>query len=203
MMKALKRQSDSIMVAEERVSFLVENDFYSEANALRLQLEDSFSAQNQAGITPLTYVFAENRYRFLTASSESVLTRESLQEFVEHLGNWAESKLGASHVSTPQVRVYLSGCKRSVLQDAVMLGWHYMLSLTKDERSRKDDRVRIVIPDRPGRAGRLLSTCNLVDSQLKFNRLLVHDTQNAYGIEPAHTSMNPLEGTIFLDGYIW
>jgi hypothetical protein len=202
-MRGFKRKSDSITVAEERISFLVENDFYRDANRLRLQLEDSFSTQNQVGITPLTYVFSENRYQFLTASSESVLTRVSLQEFLEHLGNWGESKLGASHVSTPQVRVYIGGCKRSVLQDAVMLGWHYMLSLTKDQRSRKNDRVRIMIPDRPGREDKLLSTCNLVDSDLKFNRLLIHDTQNAYGIEPATTLMNPLDGTIFLDGYFW
>jgi hypothetical protein len=185
------------------VSFRSEEDFYPDADALRLQLEDSISTRDPAGVTPLAYVFSENRYRFLTASAESLFTAASLQMIVENLAAWGQAELGTSHVSTPQVRVYIGGCERAVLQDAVMLGWHYMLSLTRAERSRKTDRVRIVIPDRTERKGLLFGNCNLVESELKFNRLLVHDTQNAYGIQSVHASMNPLAGTIFLDGYLW
>jgi hypothetical protein len=203
MMSAHKSQSNAVREVAPGVSFRVENDFYSEADALRLQVENAFLGDDKVGITPLTYVFSESCYQFLTASAESVFTTESLHGLVESLENWGQRELGTSHVSTPQVRVYIHGCERSVLQDAVMLGWHYMLSLTQGERPRKGNRVRIVIPDRPERRGGLLSTCDVVDSELRFNRLVVHDTQNAYGIETVHSSMNPLEGTIFLDGYLW
>lgn len=202
-MTTLKRQSSHRPVAAEVPSFRVEDDFYLGADALRHQLEDSFLAHDEAGVTPLAYVFSENRYQLLTASVESVLAAESLRELIDYLGDWGQREVGTSHVSTPQVRVYIDGCERSVIQDAVMLGWHYMLSLSRVGRSSKGERVRIVVPDRLQRKGGIFGKCNLVDSELRFNRLIVHDTQNAYGIGPVRSSMNPLEGTIFLDGYLW
>jgi len=201
-MKAEKLQSD-LPVTTAVGSLRVEDSFYAEANLLRSQLEDALPARDHAGITPLTYIFSENRFQYLSASMDSVFPAECTRQLVETLADWADRELSTSHVSTPQVRVYVRGCRRSVLQDAVMLGWHYMLCLTRNEGSRKRDQVRMMILNRPDRHNRLIGACDLLHAELTFNRLIVHDTQHAYGIEPELSSMDPLLGTIILDGYLW
>jgi hypothetical protein len=203
MMKAQKLPLNSLLVASTEETFRVQDEFYPHAEILRLQLEESMSDREQTGITPLTFVYSENRYRFLTANATNIFGSDLVQQFVEHLDAWGQRELDTSHASTPQVRVYVAGCERGVVADAVMLGWHYMLSLTQRAYSRRDTRVRIVAPDRTQRRNGLMSACHLVDAELTFNRLIVHDTQSAYGIEVSATSMNPVESAIFLDGYLW
>jgi hypothetical protein len=186
--------------------FRVEKDFSAQASALRLQFEErlSLSAHDNAGITPLTYVFSENRYCFLTASAEQIFTTEVLQDFIERLHTWGHDQFGSEHVSTPQVRVYINGCGREVLQDNVMLGWHYTLSLTHGDRPAAVAQIRVLVTNKAEDRGSHFGVCEFVSLQLPFNHLLVHETQNSYGVELLKSSsMNPLKGSVFLDGYLW
>ncbi len=203
MLRAQKLQTNSAGQSAAQVSFRIENNFYPVADALRSQLEESVSRRDQAGVTPLSYVFSKSRFHFLTASAETVFSPDSLQRLIESLASWGQNELGCSHVSTPQLRVYVGGCQRSILQDAVMLGWHYMLSLSQPHKSGKSERVQVLISNPHNSRNRLLGVCDMMEADLRFNRLIVHDTQNAYGIELHHDCMNPLEATVFLDGYFW
>jgi hypothetical protein len=203
MFRTQKLPTASAVQATAQASFRIENDFYPEAGVLRAQLEESLSRRDQAGVTPLSYVFSKNRFRFLTASAETLFTPDALRNLIETLANWGQNELGCAHVSTPQVRIFIGGCERSVLQDAVMLGWHYMLSLSQPGSPAKSERVQILIGNRFDGKNRLLGMCDMLESDLRSNRLIVHDTQDAYGIELHHHCMNPLEATVFLDGYFW
>ena len=49
----------------------------------------------------------------------------------------------------------------------------------------------------------LLTLQRVIRFQLEFNQLLVTNSQCPYSVETGPLSMNPLEGYLFLDGYIW
>lgn len=193
-----------ISVEPASSAFRIESNFYEHAAALRMQLEERLSlcASNDAGVTPLRYVFSNNRYRFLTASAEHILTSESLQDLIEQLYVWGQHHLGIAHVSTPQFRAYIGGCSREVIQDDVKPGWHFMLSLTQGT-AQAVTRIRVLLTGKERNGKNQLSVCDFVAVQPAFNRLLLHDSHDAYGVEPGQCSMNPLEGAIFLDGYLW
>lgn len=185
--------------------FRLETDFYKMASTLRAQFRNKVagSFQTGVGITPLAYAFSEDAYQFLCAGAESIFTRDILDDLLNRLGSWASEALGTSHVSTPQVRIFIDGCWRSLLRDEVSAKWHYILSLSNEHR-KKLDRIKVLIDgssahkdERSAHLGRVLSF------QMKFNQLLVHDVGSPYEIEPIKTSMNPLDATFLLDGYLW
>jgi hypothetical protein len=203
MTSAHKNSSTPLRNSAAEVPFRVQEDFFVSADRLRLQLEEGLISADHAGITPLTYVFSENRYSFLATAAADVFAPESIDEFIHYLGNWGRVELGVSHVSSPQVRVFTRGCGRELLTDAVVSGWHYVLCLTRGNGDGKNERVRIVAPTQEATGLEHLHACDLVTCELKFNRLLVHDSQAAYAIDSNCTVMNPLQASVLLDGYLW
>jgi hypothetical protein len=154
------------------------------------------------GLTPLTYAFCQNAYQFLTAGAERIFEPEILDDFISALRTWGNRTLGISHVSTPQVRVYVNGCSRNLLCDDVSAPWRYTLSLTKTLRPRKMGPIN-VLTDNTSQARKEFSVRQLMNAHLSLNQLLVHRTSNPYSVEVAKASMDPLEGVVFLDGYLW
>ncbi len=181
----------------------LETDFFPLADVLREQFEQRIlSTAADGSASPFCYAFNENRYQFLTASAERVFAAPPLQKLLATLKAWAARRLAASHVSTPQARMYLNGCSRELLRDEVAFGWHYALSLTRN-RPYKAARIKVVVESGTDDAVRNFEVSRVVSFQLKFNQLLVHRSSGAYRIETGKTSMNPLESDIFLDGYFW
>lgn len=181
----------------------IENEFYSKAVALRHEFEKAILDENaqNAGLTPLSYAYYKDAYQFLTAGAERCFSEDLMADLIQRLQKWAGNALGASHVSTPQVRVYVRGCSRNLLPDKVITPWHFLLSLTSNHSSKNSFQVRILPGDASGvpsfrfpRVLRFFPT---------FNQLLVHRTREPYSIQGMQASMNPLEGTVFLDGYMW
>jgi hypothetical protein len=196
----LQHQEPSLQTS----SLCVENDFFHRADLLRAQFERlmSMSVPANSGLTPFSYAFCQNAYQFLTVGAERVFEPEILDDLIHSLGAWAKKVLRTSHVSTPQLRIYINGCYRNLLCDDVSAPWRYALSLTKTLRPGRTGPVNVLIDgDSPLR--RNLSLKKLANSHLLFNQLLVHWTNNAYSIEAAAGSMNPVEGNVFLDGYFW
>lgn len=181
----------------------VENGFYSKAEILRAELEKAMLGEHgrNACMTPLSYVYYRDAYQFLTAGAERCFSEEVVADLIETLQQWADNVLGASHVSTPQVRVYIRGCSRKLLRDDVTMPWHFLLSLTSHQSSRKSSQIRILRENTQGngsfRFRRVLSSFPV------FNQLLVHSAREPYSVDGMQTSMNPLEGMVFLDGYMW
>lgn len=187
-----------------RPPFYLQESFLANADTLWSQF-----AQNMAnavelndGLTALLFAYRRDAYQFLTAAAERIFSQEALNEFTDALRAWGKETIDSPHVTMPQVRVYIEGCRRELLCDSTEARWHYMLSLTRNE-VRDAGGVKLVSESvaspRNGTAG----LASLVNLQLRFNQLLVHDTQRAYQITSPRTGRDPSEGSVFLDGYMW
>lgn len=181
----------------------VRNGFYSKAETLRREFDKAILGQNgqHVGITPLAYAYSEAAYQFLTAGAERCFSEDVVADVIGTLERWGNAVLGTSYVSTPQVRVYVRGCSRKMCRDDVAAPWHFVLSLTSNQIRPNRCRISILRESTPVKSS--LTIGKIVNSPSVFNQLLVHSTRDPYGVEGAHTSMNPLEGTILLDGYMW
>ena len=186
-------------------SFYLDNNFFPAADVLWAQFERlmSMSVPANNSLTPLSYAFCHNAYQFLTAGVERVFEPDVLDDLIAALRAWGSRVLGTSHVSTPQFRVYINGCSRKLLCDDVSAPWHYALSLTKSLPPRKTGPVNLLTESVSSQARQDFAIRKLTNSHLSFNQLQVHKTSNPYSIDGATTSMNPLEGVVFLDGYFW
>ena len=181
----------------------VESGFHSKAEILRAEFEKAIFGENKQnpGMTPLGYAYHNDTYQFLTASAERCFSEEALSDLIETLQQWGKNVIGTSHVSTPQVRVYIRGCSRQLVRDEVATPWHFLLSLTPNPHPGKSCQIKIlqenVQENASPRLHRVLSSFPI------FNQLLVHSTRESYSIARVQTSMNPLKGIVFLDGYMW
>jgi hypothetical protein len=183
--------------------FRLEDEFYQQSDLLRKEFEQNIvrASEGSAGLTSLEYVFLEHRYCFLMGDADEAIAPETLNNWIQFVCAWGREHLGTEHASTPQLHVYVKNCRRALLRDDLIVGWHYALSLTRTIRS-NNSRLRLLIPNKAGRLS-FLKTCSLLNVNLDFNRFVVHDTQLAYGVEAYKTEANPLEATILLDGYLW
>ena len=184
--------------------FLTERKFYAKADVLWLQIEEAIlsAGASNGGITPFSYAFVPGIYQFLTVGGGEIFTSDLLQDFIDKLSSLAREKLNLQHVSTPQLRLYIRGCSRTLVRDDVEAGWHYIFCLTPLVR-RMSTQVRIAGQAVQSGKSPLLTLQRVTRVQLEFNQLLVTNTQCSYSIETRSSSMNPLEGCMFLDGYIW
>jgi hypothetical protein len=184
--------------------FLTEREFYSNADTFWLQIEEAIlsASESNNGITPFTYAFVPGIYQFLTVGGGEIFTPDILQDFIDKLSSSAREKLNLQHVSTPQLRLYIKGCSRTLVRDDVEAGWHYIFCLTPPAR-RRSMQVRIAGQAVQSGKAPLLTLQRVIRFQLEFNQLLITNNEYPYSIETGSSSMNPLEGTLFLDGYIW
>jgi hypothetical protein len=184
--------------------FMVEREFYSHAQTFWLQIEEAIlsASESNNGITPFAYAFVPGIYQFLTVGGGEIFTPDILQDFIDKLSSLAREKLNLQHVSTPQLRLYVKGCSRSIVRDDIHAGWHYIFCLTPPAR-RRSMQVRIAGQAVQNGKVPLLTLQRVIRFQLEFNQLLITNTEYPYSIDTGSSSMNPLEGCLFLDGYIW
>lgn len=186
---------------------LLESEFFSRADTLWEQLQHALMARTENGsenssenaFRPLTQVRSDRAYNFLLATAERVFTHELVRGFLNSLRQWGKEKLDASHVSTPQVHVYVKGCHRDLVPDAVRTQWHYLYSLTRSGTPS----VRLLGEDGLEKKRFWIALSSITNVQLRFNQLLVHETCQAYGLEGPRRATEPLDGAILLHGYLW
>jgi hypothetical protein len=185
--------------------FYLENNFFELASALRAQFEEQISTaiDRNSGMTPLVYAYSHDNFQFLTAGSDRLFAPDILENLINKLRSWGIATAGAQSVSTPQVRVYIHGCRRYLLRDGVGAPWHYMLSLTQGHHGEALCVKMLREGTQKGTDSREIGLNRTLSLQLDFNQLFVHDTNNAYSIEPGRPSMDPHSSAIFLDGYLW
>lgn len=176
-------------------------DFYDKASALLSEFEEklALSVEANVGLTPFSYAFSQSRWQLLTAGAEQIFTQAILDDVIDRICAWATDSLGALHVSTPQVRVFINGCKRDLVRDNINARWHYLLFLSRDwPRS-----SWLKVMTGTGQHAQRFETTALLKSRPAFNQLIVHDIEYAYGIDFSGRAMNPARGIVFLDGYLW
>lgn len=180
-------------------------NFFSAAEKLRTQFESSVSAsiEQNDGLTPFTYAFSPENYQFLTASSERIFSRDLVEELITAVSCWSNQTFGTSCVSTPQVRVYVNGCERALARDRTEAKRHWILSLGRVPQNRAADFDFLAQSITAETLDEPLSIDRIVSLKSQFNQLLVHDTNEAYGIHLTTKAMNPLEAEVFVDGYAW
>jgi hypothetical protein len=191
--------------APPEAPFRLEDNFFADARNFRAQMEKQLlsAIEMNDGLTPFTFAYAADAYQFLTASAERVFSRGLLDDVINTLRSWATETLGASCVSTPQVRIYLNGCRRDVLLDSTEARYHWMLSLGPPSGG-SPARIRLLTQRIAAEVtGDSMTIDRVASLYLLFNQLLVHESSSAYGIDAGKGSINPLEAAVFLDGYLW
>lgn len=181
------------------------SDFFQSAEKLRMQFENRVfdSIEQNDGLTPFTYAFSPGNYHFLTASADRIFSRDLLEELINAVRVWGHESFGASSVSTPQMRIYTSGCERALVPDLTEAKHHWILSLSRGTGSRTAELELMTQSIAAETANEPLCIDRVVSLNLKFNQLLVHDARQPYGVYAPETSPNPLEAQVFVDGYAW
>jgi hypothetical protein len=197
----------SSLAEDTRISrlFHVESNFSSQAELIRQQFDAQlYGATGQAGgISCLSYAFSVGAYGFLTTNAEQLFARTQLDALLDEIAEWGTQALGTAYVSTPQVRVYISGCSRTFARDEVDAKWHYLIWLTRFPAGMKSrGRVRL-ITDGNSSSRYSLTIHRTIDLEPKYNDLIVHDTACTYCLETRNLSVDPTEAIVFLDGYLW
>ena len=195
------------LAEDTRISrlFHVESNFSSQAELIRQQFDAQlYGATGQAGgISCLSYAFSVGAYGFLTTNAEQLFARTQLDALLDEIAEWGTQALGTAYVSTPQVRVYISGCSRTFARDEVDAKWHYLIWLTRFPAGMKScGRVRL-ITDGNSSSRYSLTIHRTIDLEPKYNDLIVHDTACTYSLETRNLSVDPTEAIVFLDGYLW
>lgn len=181
--------------------FLIENEFFDAAETLRTQFEQRLAVvPARKSKTVFSWADSPDCYRFLFTAAEQVFAQEVVQAFLHRLRIWAQARLNVYHASSPQIHVYVRGCRRQIAPESVRARWHYLFSLTQalhpkirvlSDRSSEGQRVRIGVS-------------RVTSVQLTFNQLLVHETYLPYGVENASPSSDrPWDGSVLLHGYLW
>ncbi len=178
----------------------LESNFYEKASSLHAEFEEKLlnTTQTNAGMTPFTYVYSEDKYQFLTVSAEQVFTQAILGDLIDRISTWAAKSLDTFHVSTPQVRLFIAGCRRHLVRDNINVPWHYLLSLTVNW-----PRGSCIKVFQGSNAENQSSVAQIVKSELAFNQFVVHNAEDAYGIDFSGKVMDPMRGIVLLDGYLW
>lgn len=177
--------------------------FCGNAGPLWSQFEQKLltSGDTHDGLTPLVYAFNPGHYAFLTASADRLFSSEAMDDLMLSLRKWSREEVGAAHVSTPQVRVFINGCRRGLFCDATEAEWHWLLPLTPAAR-KGAGRIQLGHRIAQGDGARLLIE-RTFSFEPEFNQLLVHAANDPYGVELGKPAASPLEAFVFLDGYMW
>lgn len=176
-------------------SCALESEFFDGAGELRQQLERALAIGNGCGA--LGEVALDGAYRFLMATADRVFAHDLVLRFLARLRKWSKEALGTTHVSTPQIHVYLNGCRRELAPDRAPAQWHYLYSLTRGDSAS----IRLLSEDTPKWLPMIAG--RVAKAELNFNQLLVHDTHQAYAVDGPRVAIKPLEGAILLHGYMW
>jgi hypothetical protein len=181
------------------------SDFFQATEKLRAQFETRFSdeIEENDGLTCLTYAFSRGDYHFLSASAEKIFARDLLEELIGAVRSWGSNRMGATCVSTPQVRVYVRGCERVLAVDQTKAKYHWILSLGRMPENRAADLELLAESIAADTTAEPLSIERILRLKLAFNQILVHQTKQPYSICAAGSSMDPLQADVFADGYMW
>ena len=163
---------------------------------MRGAFERTLLAAAREGATPLSYAFWPAQYRFLTAGAAKFIDPGDLTSFMTRIGGWARQHVGAASISTPQLRVYTGGCRRSLARDETAGEWRYCYSLTLRPRTGRMD-VLDGLTD--SRRSRVIRTARF---NFEPGALFVHNARCSYRVQ-VRGDAEPLDGLVFLDGYLW
>jgi hypothetical protein len=188
------------MSLQDKPGPFFEQDFYERAKELRMQFEQACKKASESSATLLSYLHQDEIGQMLTVGGEQVFGGDLIEHFIAALGDWSAKSIHANHVSTPQLRVFISGCRRELVRDQVNVRWHYILSLTEDSHGLC---VPIKLLAKKPEPRRGVSLNSVLYFKLKFNQLLIHDSAAPYAILPGRLSMNPLQAIVLADGYLW
>jgi hypothetical protein len=192
------RRNEQIELARTP-GFHFKDNFFDGATAMRGHFEQAIvdSAVN-GGVTPFNFAFCSGVYQFLTSSAERVFPSDLTEAFAQAVRSWAAEVESVSGSSTPQVRIYMGGCNRKLAQDNVSQPWHYILGLSIGIRSRASE-LRVLRRNNDDGS----SDHEAILLPFNFNRLIIHRATYPYSIKSGARSMDPADGLVFLDGYLW
>jgi len=184
-----------------RSAILVEQ-FSHDAIVLRRQVDERLLAfDGSSSGSGLCYSYSRDKYAYLTARGEEFIEADPLQQLIEDLRQWGAVTLETTHVSTPSLNIFVGNCERRLLLDKVSARFHYFLCLTSTAR-KAGTKIALQAPSR--RIPRSpISVSRLSSYKVSFNMLLVHSCAFAYSIAGRRWSLDPRDGVVLLDGFMW
>ena len=157
------------------------------------------AAVDESGPGPFKQVDLGGLCTFLLATADQAFSHDLMLAFLSRLRQWGKENLDARHASTPQIHVYINGCRRRLARDSTPARWHYLYSLTRG----KACSVRVSEDGGLKRGLFGISLSRVANFQLPFNHLLVHETLRAYALDGPQQATGRLQGIILLHGYMW
>lgn len=187
------------MKATVAESCIQEPQFFKDADVLWKQLEYAVTEEAGTGSGPLTRVSSPSAFSFFLATADQIFTHELTLSFLGRLRKWGKETLDTRHASTPQIHIYVKGCQRALAPDAAQARWHYLYSMTRIETAG----ICLVAEPTSQKHWLRFGLNGIAHFRLPFNFLLVHETCAAYALDGPKQGTGPLDGSIFLHGYLW
>ncbi len=180
-------------------TLLLETAFFEKADELWEQLGRALPSSRENELEPFREIESHVAYRSLLATAEQVFARDVVLALLSRVRRWGKETLDATHVSTPQIHLFIDGCHRELAPDGVPVRWHYLLSLTRGEAPA----IRLLTDATRQKRPFRFAFNQITHVRLAFNQLLVHDTREAYAIDAPKRAVSPLDGPVLLHGYLW
>ncbi len=183
--------------------FLTVERFFSDADSLRAQFAWRIAITRMRGAAVLVEAAETDLYRFLGGAADRVFTQEMVTTFLSALRAWAQTAIGVSHASSPQVQVFSRGCWLIPNRDAKPTKWQYLYQMNRPSTGGAGTRVTLV-PLEDADRNSLFQVGRAVGLEVKFNTLLVFEAAFGYGVDRVHNGTeDPISSAAFLVGSLW
>jgi len=150
----------------------------------------------------LSYVYIENLLCVLTSDS-MVFAPTTLASFKAEMGKLISLESGRPMSSSPHVRIFVNGSFRAWGKDDVPEGLHYVVVIAKPTgRGSRLPTIDLELPNNQNETAVKVSR-RVAKIDLVAGRVIVHSTRLQYKVSVENSSVDPHDGLILVDGYIW
>jgi hypothetical protein len=190
-------------------SYLVVDDFFGDAAALRGAFEAHFS--NPDSHTPdhqvWNYWYVPEMYTYFRTHPTKLMEQSLIHAFLTRLNAWAAAVLGLGTEQLPWLSLYVNGCGQGLHNDSLNGQMGYVFSITDwEDRTFLGGETILLRPENYWESDRIKTSgagSSFADKvPALFNRLLVFDDRVIHGVAPVQGTMDPLAGRVVLHGHL-
>lgn len=189
--------------------YIVIENFYDEADALRAGFEKHFSEpqRHTNNHQVWNYWHVPDLYTYLRTLPEKIMPAEIVQRFTQHLNHFAMANLGLTFSHTPWLSLYVNGCGQGLHNDSRNGQLGFVYSITKwDERNFLGGETILFKDENYWGTERIKQSGSgpaFYDTvPAKFNQLLIFDDRVIHGVASVQGTMVPQQGRVVMHGHL-
>lgn len=187
----------------------VQDGFYKQAKKLRAVFDEKFADPKKASSERFVWDFwhVPDQYTLLRTPADYFFPKKIYQDFLNHLGEWAQETLGCSAITPPWLSYYIEGCSQQLHSDVPHGPWAFVYSLSPEKIKFQGGETLILKPQtldywRNFQDAKDRELNSFVDRIVpKFNRLVVFDPRIPHGVTPVKGIIDPREARLVLHGW--